>query len=103
MHQCLFHVPPRPFGASQITCTDFTVRSTFFNFPCVKNAIHFPSGDQNGCIAPSVPSNALGAGSPNRYVQITYLFPCSEYATIAAVCPPPRIDRPSPPQCTVLA
>src|SRR3981081_623268 len=83
----LFQVPPRPLGASQMVCTDFPARSTFFNFPWVKKAIHFASGDQNGCIAPSVPCTTVALASPKRYVQSTYLFPCSQYATIAATLP----------------
>src|ERR1700722_12406439 len=50
----LFHVPPRPEAASQIVCTGPPATLSFFNFPSAKNAMDFPSGDQNGNRAPSV-------------------------------------------------
>ena len=53
------------------------LRSTFFNFPCVKNAIRLPHPeDQKAmhCLRFLPTRSGPLAGSPNRYVQITYLF-----------------------------
>src|ERR1022692_823262 len=87
MTPSLFHVPPRPLGASQITCIDLPPMSVRFNFPWAKNAIDCPSGDQKGLEAPSVPSTMAGSDSPNLYFQIMYLLPWSQYATIATIFP----------------
>src|SRR5262245_15596794 len=50
----LFHVPPRPFGASEIFWTAPFFGSTLFNSRPAKNAIIRLSGDQNGNEAPAV-------------------------------------------------
>src|SRR5437660_8537512 len=83
-----FHVPPRPWGASHKTWADFPPdTSVFFSFPCEKKAMKRPSGDQNGCVASSVPGMTVACRLPTSYVQIRYLLACSEYATNATVRP----------------
>src|SRR5262249_50061240 len=62
---CLFHVPPRPEGASQIVCTGPPDTSTFFSFPSAKNARDLPSADQNGKLAPSVPVILFASDNPS--------------------------------------
>src|SRR3954469_16294121 len=52
------HVPPRPFGASQITREPCAPGSVRFNFPPAKNASERPSADQKGHPAPSVPGRS---------------------------------------------
>src|ERR1700688_4966798 len=47
--------PPRPSSASQMGIAFPPDRSNFFSFPAAKNARNFPSGDQNGYMAASVP------------------------------------------------
>src|SRR5579864_3419367 len=51
-----FHDPPRGFGVGASTVTGPPIAATFFRCPSAKNPIHFPSADQNGNAAPSVPS-----------------------------------------------
>src|SRR5258708_24930342 len=61
--------------------------STLLSCPYAKYPIHCPSGDQNGCDASSVPCTTDALSSPISYLQITYLLPWSQYATIATVFP----------------
>src|ERR1700735_1731650 len=51
----LFHVPPRPVGASQRICTTPPVAGTRLSFESAKKAKFRPSPDQKGYVAPSVP------------------------------------------------
>src|SRR5687768_7170407 len=58
-------VPPRPSGALATTTGAPSANATFINFPRAKNPTDFPSGDQNGCFAPSVPGIILGSSESN--------------------------------------
>src|SRR5450755_1285232 len=60
----LFHVPPRPEGASHSVCTGPPAMSSLFSFPPAKKPKDFPSGDQNGKIAPSVSVRTLASSEP---------------------------------------
>ncbi len=51
------HVPPRGLFTSARATIEPPLDPIRLSFVGVKNPIDFPSGDQNGCIAPSVPSN----------------------------------------------
>src|SRR5258708_39206423 len=84
-----FQVPPRPCGASHNTCADppgvappeadpVEERSIFLSFPCAKNAMAWPSGDQNGCDASSVPGIGVAPRPPTGGVQSTYLLVWSQ-------------------------
>src|SRR5438045_6783515 len=63
-------LPPRPNGASQIVIGPPPARRTFFNFPSAKKAIQSPSGDQNGKVAPSLPSTASADNFASARIQI---------------------------------
>ena len=65
----LFHVPPRESAESQIGCTDPDIASTFFTFPCAKNPMKRPSGDQNGKVASSVWGIIRGATESRGLTQ----------------------------------
>src|SRR5881394_4138484 len=52
-----FHEPPRAFGASASSETGPPDAEIFFKCPSAKNPMDFPSGDQKGNAAPSVPSS----------------------------------------------
>src|SRR5712691_4640602 len=51
------HDPPRPFGASHNVCGGPPLTEIFFSFPSPKNPTNWLSGDQNGKLAPVVPSS----------------------------------------------
>src|SRR5687768_11474603 len=50
------HAPPFPSGATQMKTGTPPAIATFISLPPAKNPSDLPSGDQNGCFAPSVPS-----------------------------------------------
>jgi hypothetical protein len=50
-------LPPTPTSASHKVCTGPPAASTRFSIPPAKKASERPSGDQNGCRAPSVPAS----------------------------------------------
>ena len=55
------HAPPFPSGASQMTTGTPPATATFISLPRAKNPSDVPSGDQNGCFAPSVPAMAVAS------------------------------------------
>src|SRR5262249_10046295 len=57
-----FHVPPRPVGASQISCTAPPIPGIFFSFPPAKKPRHWLSGDQKGKDASPVPASSCATG-----------------------------------------
>src|SRR5215469_9978516 len=65
-----FQLPPRPNGESQIVTGAPPARRIFFNFPSAKKAIHCPSGDQKGKVAPSVPSRGSADNFASPRIQI---------------------------------
>src|SRR5690348_10549896 len=65
-----FQLPPRPNGASQIVIGAPPARRVFFNFPSAKKAIHCPSADQKGNVAPSVPSTGSADNFASVRIQI---------------------------------
>ena len=87
MTPSLFHVPPRPDGASHSVCEGPPAASIFFSFPSAKKARNFPSADQNGKLAPSVSARFFASGAPTSYSQITSLRADSRYPTTATVWP----------------
>src|SRR5256885_13972327 len=65
-----FHDPPRGLGVSVRTVTGPPAAGTFFKWPSAKKPRNFPSADQKGKMAPSVPSSFLGFGSLRDCTQI---------------------------------
>src|SRR5262249_53105039 len=65
----LFHVPPRPPGASHNTVGTPPAIGTFISLPPAKNPMYLPSGDQNGNDAPSVPARARLVTEPAGRIQ----------------------------------
>src|SRR5215467_9034949 len=61
---------PRPNGASQIVIGAPPATRIFFNFPSAKKAIHCPSGDQKGKVAPSVRSRGSADNFASVRIQI---------------------------------
>src|SRR6516165_8207458 len=64
-----FQVPPRPTGASQITCADPPAAGTFFSFPSAKKPTHLPSGDQKGRAPFSVPASSCAVSEFEGRIQ----------------------------------
>src|SRR5262245_3491222 len=54
------HEPPAPVGDSQIVWTTCPATAIRFSALLAKNAIDWPSGDQNGYCPPSVPASGSG-------------------------------------------
>src|SRR6185369_8239983 len=67
-----FHVPPRGFGASARIVTGPPAEGIFFIRPPAKNPIDFPSYDQKGNDAPSVPSSFRALNSLNDCTQMEF-------------------------------
>src|ERR1700674_3745394 len=65
-----FHDPPRGLAVSARTVTGPPAAGTFFKWPSAKKATNFPSADQKGKEAPSVPSSFLAARSLRNCTQI---------------------------------
>src|SRR3981189_3250459 len=65
-----FQEPPRGLGVSARTVTGPPVAGTFFKWPSAKKPTNFPSADQKGKEAPSVPSSFLAARSLRNCTQI---------------------------------
>src|SRR4051812_44376342 len=65
-----FQVPPRPLLAGASTCAGPPRRSIRFNWPPAKKPSVFPSGDQNGQVAPSVPASAEASTASTGRIQI---------------------------------
>src|ERR1039458_2466937 len=80
-----FHDPPRGFGASARIVTGPPAAGTFFRWLSAKNPRNFPSADQKGNEAPSVPSIFLGARSPNDCTQIKSRSLCVRAQNATAV------------------
>jgi hypothetical protein len=59
------HVPPRPFGASQMIRGDWPSVSVRLSFPPAKNPMYRPSGDQKGHAAPSVLATSCASRASN--------------------------------------
>ena len=57
-------VPPRASGALAIVTGAPPSTATFISLPLAKNPRDLPSGDQNGCFAPSVPAMRRRARAP---------------------------------------
>ena len=55
------HAPPFPSGALQMTTGTPPATATFISLPREKYPSDMPSGDQNGCFAPLVPSITSGS------------------------------------------
>src|SRR5262249_11726632 len=64
-----FHVPPRGVAASDNVSAGPPVAEIFFSFPCAKNPMFLPSGDQNGNNAPSVPMRGRDSSESNGRTQ----------------------------------
>src|SRR5581483_7874610 len=64
-----FHVPPRGLGVSASVVTGPPAAGIFFRKPSAKNPMNWPSADQNGKDAPSVPSSFLADNSPSDCTQ----------------------------------
>src|SRR5215471_2608376 len=58
--ECPVHTAPRANGAAQTNLTGPPSARTRFNRPSAKNPMFCESGDQNGRLAPSVPSSDVG-------------------------------------------
>ncbi len=67
------HVPPRALAAALTTTGAPPARSNRKIYPRAKNATDFPSGDQNGCSAPSLPSTSRGDAADNGAIQSSLL------------------------------
>src|SRR5229473_3331237 len=65
-----FHEPPRGLGVSARTVTGPPAAGIFFRWPSAKNPKKFPSADQKGKEAPSVPSIFRGVRSLRVCTQI---------------------------------
>src|SRR5262249_36100198 len=52
-----FQLPPRPSGASQITCDGPPAASIFLSLPSAKNPMKRLLADQKGYVAPAVPGS----------------------------------------------
>jgi len=96
-----FQLPPRPNGASQMDLTDdFPSAATFFSCPSAKNPSDWPSADQNGKVAPSVPGIGSALSFERGRTQI-WALPLESSATKAilapsgesAIAPPPSPMR----------
>ena len=64
-------VPPRlsvPIAVSQSDIAAPPETDTFLSFRLAKNPIHRPSGEKNGCLAPSVPDSAVSSDRSSRRV-----------------------------------
>src|SRR5687768_9108782 len=64
-----FHAPPRESGASASGTGAPPLNATFMSFPPAKYPIDFPSGDQNGWRAPSVPGIATASRDDSSRVN----------------------------------
>ena len=62
-------VPPRPFRASQIATGAPPFASIRNIFPFAKNPMAWPSGDQNGRNAPSVPGSSIASSLSIERIQ----------------------------------
>ena len=78
--------PPRPNGASAITCAEPPFKSTVFNFPSAKNPSERLSGDQKGKIAFSVPGTTRTTSESMGRTQIEVL-PSALVAVNATLAP----------------
>src|ERR1700731_4805372 len=65
-----FQDPPRGLGVSARTVTGPPAAGTFFKWPSAKKPTNFPSADQKGKEAPSVPSSFLAARPLRNCTQI---------------------------------
>src|SRR5260221_4973662 len=65
-----FQDPPRGLGVSARTVTGPPVAGTLFKWPSAKKPTNFPSADQKGKEAPSVPSSFLAVRSLRNWTQI---------------------------------
>src|SRR5262245_44058383 len=81
-----FHEPPKPAGASQSATSPEPLASTRLSLPLAKNPIDLPSGDQNGCDAPSVPGSGC-AEKPSSARIHNRLWPSASVATKAIRLP----------------
>jgi hypothetical protein len=81
-----FQEPPKPDGASHNATNPVPTASIRFSFPLAKNPIDFPSGDQNGCDAPSVPGSGC-AERPSSGRTHKSLLPSADVATKASRLP----------------
>src|ERR1700676_3242419 len=81
--------PPLGLGASARMVTGPPVAGTFLRWPSAKNARNFPSEDQNGKEARSVPSIFFAARSLRDCTQMNFSF--SERAQKAMAVPSTRI------------
>ena len=57
----LLQLPPKGFTASPSVTAAPPLTETFFSFPPAKKPTHWPSGEKNGALAPSVPGIGLAS------------------------------------------
>src|SRR5579872_5397625 len=81
-----FQVPPNGKGASANVSTGPPEARTVFNFPSAKNPTEWPSGDQNGRSASSVPVTGCAEGESSG-LSHNILLPCASTATSSNVLP----------------
>src|SRR5262245_53386050 len=72
-----FHVPPRPFGASQSSCTAPPFAGIFFSFSPAKKPSHWLSGDQKGKDASPVPASSCATSEFSERTQRLF-FPSTD-------------------------
>ena len=90
-----FQDPPLPEIASHIFNGEPELISIFIKLPFVKYAICFPSGDQNGYHAPSVPFNTFACSDFNDLTQ-SFSVPKESLATKTILVPSFESSYPVP-------
>ena len=78
-------LPPRPWGASQIVAGEPPFKSRRQSLPRMKNAMAFPSGDQNGKKASSVSRRGVASSLSRERTQMEFFPSC--WATKASRLP----------------
>ena len=69
-----------------MTCAGPPDDLTFMSLPAAKNPSELPSGDQNGCLAPSVPTMAVASSASSDLTNRRGLL--SPLTAVNAIRPP---------------
>ncbi len=68
-----FQAPPRALGASARTVVGPPLAGILRSLPSLKKPMNFPSADQNGAYAPSVPASFSAEALSSLRIQIELL------------------------------
>src|SRR5579863_4407103 len=85
MRSLVLQLPPRELGAAARDEMGPPLAAIFISLPPAKKPMKRPSGDQNGCEAPEVPSSCWGASLLSERTKSSLVSP--EWATKAILSP----------------